>query len=44
MAAVYKLTGLSRLFPNSPRFARYHLTFLVLLVPVCVLGGRRKAS
>ena len=28
MAAFYKLSGLSRLFPNSPRFGRYNLTFL----------------
>ena len=27
-AAVWKLTGMSRLFPNSPRFARYNLTYL----------------
>tara|TARA_B100000959_G_scaffold286229_1_gene363958 strand:- start:1066 stop:2802 length:1737 start_codon:yes stop_codon:yes gene_type:complete len=27
-AAIYKLTGLSRLFPNSQRFGRYNLTFL----------------
>lgn len=27
-AAFYKLTGLSRLFPNSRRFARYNLTYL----------------
>ena len=27
-AAFCKLTGLSRLFPNSPRLARYNLTFL----------------
>jgi hypothetical protein len=24
----YRLTGLSRLFPNSPRFARYNMTYL----------------
>ena len=28
MAAIYKLSGLSRLFPNNPRFARYNLTYL----------------
>ncbi|NKB68745.1 MAG: glycosyltransferase [Candidatus Latescibacteria bacterium] len=28
MAAFCKLSGLSRLFPNSPRLARYNLTFL----------------
>ncbi|HET7037022.1 MAG TPA: glycosyltransferase family 2 protein [Thermomicrobiaceae bacterium] len=27
-SAFWKLTGLARLFPNSPRFARYNLTFL----------------
>lgn len=27
-AAFYKLTGLSRIFPNSHRFARYNLTYL----------------
>jgi GT2 family glycosyltransferase len=27
-AAFYKLTGLARLFPNSRRFARYHMTYL----------------
>ena len=27
-AAVWKLTGMSRLFPNSPRFAHYNLTYL----------------
>jgi N-acetylglucosaminyl-diphospho-decaprenol L-rhamnosyltransferase len=27
-SAFYKLTGLARRFPNSPRFARYNLTFL----------------
>ena len=26
--ALYKMTGLSRLFPASPRFGRYHLSFL----------------
>ncbi len=26
--AFYRLTGLSRLFPRSPRFGRYNLTFL----------------
>ena len=26
--SLYRMTGLSRLFPNSPRFARYNLTFL----------------
>ena len=28
MAALYKLSGLSRLFPHNPRFARYNLTYL----------------
>lgn len=28
MTAFYKITGLSRLFPRSPRFARYHLGHL----------------
>jgi GT2 family glycosyltransferase len=28
MAAIYKLSGLSRLFRNNPRFARYNLTYL----------------
>ena len=28
MAAFCKVSGLSRLFPNSPRFARYNMTFL----------------
>ncbi len=28
MAAVYKLTGLSRLFPKSRRFARYDMTYV----------------
>ena len=28
MAAIYKLSGLSRLFPHNPRFARYNLTYL----------------
>ena len=28
MAAIYKLSGLSRLFSNNPRFARYNLTYL----------------
>ncbi len=28
MAAIYKLSGLSRLFHNNPRFARYNLTYL----------------
>ena len=28
MAAIYKLTGLSRLFPKSPRFARYDMTYV----------------
>jgi len=27
-SAFYKLTGLARRFPNSPRFARYNLTYL----------------
>lgn len=27
-ALVYRMVGLSRLFPNSPRFARYNMTFL----------------
>lgn len=27
-ALFYRMTGLSRLFPNSPRFARYNMTFL----------------
>jgi GT2 family glycosyltransferase len=27
-ALVYRMMGLSRLFPNSPRFARYNLTYL----------------
>jgi N-acetylglucosaminyl-diphospho-decaprenol L-rhamnosyltransferase len=27
-SALWKLTGMSRLFPNSPRFARYNLTYL----------------
>lgn len=26
--AFYRMTGLSRLFPNSPRFGRYNLTYL----------------
>lgn len=26
--AIFKLTGISRLFPNSPRFSRYNLTYL----------------
>jgi N-acetylglucosaminyl-diphospho-decaprenol L-rhamnosyltransferase len=26
--AFYRMTGLARLFPNSPRFARYNLTYL----------------
>jgi len=28
MAAIYKLSGLSRLFSNNPRFATYNLTYL----------------
>ena len=28
MAAFWKLAGMSRLFPKSPRFARYNLTYL----------------
>ena len=28
MDALYRFTGLSKLFPNSPRFSRYNLTYL----------------